>query len=93
MPKRPMTISFPKELYAAIDRLAKLQGGSKSALIISFLEPSLPAIENMSDVLERLQKSTPEEREQFMLQMVESEKAAKIHLEGLQDLNKGLTND
>lgn len=62
MPKIPMTISLPKDLYHAIDRLAELQHSSKSSLIISFLEPSLPTLTSMADLIEHLQNATPEQR-------------------------------
>ena len=93
MSKIPLTISLPRDLYNAIERLSTLQGGSKSALIVSFLEPSLPAIQNMSDVFERIQKATPEERDIFMAQISESEKLAQSHLDVLNKLNEGLSND
>ena len=62
MPKIPMTISLPKEIYHALDRLSELQHSSKSSLIISLLEPSLPTLISMADLIEHLQNATPEQR-------------------------------
>lgn len=65
MPKITLTVSLPKEIYHAIDRLSALQGSSKSALVVSVLEPALPTFENMADLIEVMQKATPEQRERL----------------------------
>lgn len=62
MPKITLTVSLPKEIYHAIDRLSALQGSSKSALVVSVLEPALPTFQSMADLIEHLQNATPEQR-------------------------------
>ena len=62
MPKITLTISLPKEIYRAIERLSALQGASKSSLVVSVLEPALPALTSLADLIEHLQNSTPEQR-------------------------------
>ena len=62
MPKITLTVSLPKEIYHAIERLSALQGASKSSLVVSVLEPALPALTSLADLIEHLQNSTPEQR-------------------------------
>lgn len=93
MTKIPMTVSLPKDIYNAIDRLAALQGSSKSALIVSYLEPSLPIIENMADLIERLQNSSPEERLKLMGQLVDIEQTTHDQMTKLTDFSKGVSNE
>lgn len=91
-PKIPMTISLPKELYDAIDRLSKLQNSSKSGLIISYLEPSLPVIKDMANFIEHLQTASPEERAKLHEKMLKTEKDALEQLQKLSD-STGELND
>lgn len=72
MPKVSFTVSLPKELYAAIDRLSVLQGASKSSLVVSILEPSLPSLVNMADLIEHLQNASPEERLKLQAQIFQT---------------------
>ena len=92
MPKIPMTISLPKELYAALDRLATLQGASKSSLIVSVLEPALPTFVSMADLIEHLQNATPEQRAAMQQQILQTEKDALEQLQELTD-STGELND
>lgn len=91
MPKIPMTISLPKELYAALDRLATLQGASKSALIVSVLEPALPSFVSMADLIEHLQNATPEQRAAMQQQILQTGQDATDQLDLLTASTKELT--
>lgn len=88
MPKIPMTISLPKEIYHALDRLSELQHSSKSSLIISLLEPSLPTLISMADLIEHLQNATPEQRAAMQEKILSTGQEAE---NALTDLNQAIT--
>lgn len=88
MPKITLTISLPKEIYHAIDRLSALQGSSKSALVVSVLEPALPTFQSMADLIEHLQNATPEQRALIQDQILATGQSAQ---NALTDLNQAIT--
>ncbi|HUH57255.1 MAG TPA: hypothetical protein VL020_01930 [Pseudomonadales bacterium] len=88
MPKITLTVSLPKEIYHAIERLSALQGASKSALVVSVLEPALPSLTSMADLIEHLQNSTPEQRALIQDQILATGQAAQ---DALTDLNQAIT--
>lgn len=62
---RRLTVSLSSEIYESIDRLAALQGVSKSFLINQYLAPAVPAINNTTALIERLRDATDAERLTF----------------------------
>lgn len=92
MPKITLTISLPKEIYHAIDRLSALQGSSKSSLVVSVLEPALPTFQSMADLIEHLQNATPEQRAKLHEKILKTEKDALEQLQKLTD-STGELND
>ena len=88
MPKITLTISLPKEIYHAIDRLSALQGSSKSSLVVSVLEPALPTFQNMADLIEHLQNATPEQRAAMQEKILSTGQEAE---NALTEINQAIT--
>lgn len=80
-----MTVTFDDELHAEITRLAALQGRTKSSLINEFMGASIPAMRNISDIIERLRAATDAERQAFKDGLGDLAGMAESDLEKLND--------
>lgn len=60
-----LTVTLNDDLYAAITRLADLQGCTKSSLINEFMGAAIPAMNNVSSVIEHLRTATEAEKQAF----------------------------
>lgn len=58
-----LTVTLDDELYNEISQLAKLQKKTKSAIINEFLSPAIPAMRNISRVIQYMHNATADERE------------------------------
>lgn len=91
MAKIPVTISIDPEIYYAVERLATLQGASKASIINSHLAPAVSTINSMSDLIETLRNSTPDQRIQILAKMQEVEEQALAQMDQLAAKAKGLS--
>ena len=79
------TITFDDELYFQISRLAKLQGRTKSSLINELLSSAIPFLTNTSDIIEKLQNATEEEKKSFEHALHEMARVSSKHIKTLGD--------
>lgn len=79
-----MTVTFDDELHAEITRLASLQGRTKSSLINEFMGASIPAMRNISTVIEHLRIATDAEKEAFKKGLDDLANTAKADADSLQ---------
>lgn len=63
-------VTLKPDLHAAVSRAATAAGTSKSAFISSLLEPSIPVLHRMAEVLEAA-AAAPQEAREGMLQALE----------------------
>lgn len=60
-----LSVTFNDDLYAAIDRLARAQGVTKSSVINEFLGASIPVMNNIAAIIEHLRTATDSEKKAF----------------------------
>ena len=93
MARIPFTVSIAPEAYEAVERLAKLQGSSKSSIINEYLVSTIDTMHSVADMIEMLKNSTPEQREAFKVKMEAVEKQALSQYQELNKSTKGLLDD
>lgn len=95
MTKIPLTVSLPPDVYDVIDRLATLQGSSKSSVLVRYLTSSLPSMIKQASVLDHLNSLSTQERlaveEELIRNDLLEEEIAR--LTNLLEIQKGLHND
>jgi len=79
-----MTVTFTDELHAEITRLAALQGRTKSSLINEFMGASLPAMRNISGIIEHLRTATQDEKDAFKQGLEDLANTAQADSDSLQ---------
>lgn len=60
-----MTVTFNQDLYDAIDRLARVQGVTKSSIINEYMGVSVPVMHNIANIIEHLRTATDAEKQAF----------------------------
>ena len=66
-----LSVTFNDDLYAAIDRLARAQGVTKSSVINEFLGASIPVMNNIAAIIEHLRTATDSEKKAFKDDLLE----------------------
>lgn len=78
--KPRITITLPPEQHALLQRLAGLQGGSMSAVLVDMLESVRPALERVCAAMEQAKAMHDGMREQLRQAAEESERAMQPHV-------------
>lgn len=79
-----MTVTFDDDLHYEITRLAALQGRTKSSLINEFMGASIPAMRNISSIIEHLRSATEAEKQAFKQGLDDLAHTAQTDVERLQ---------
>ena len=89
---RRLTVSLSDVIYNATERLAALQGVSRSSLINQYLSPAVPVINNTSALIERLRSATEAERLTFQAAFEDFSESVEADLDSFQGHVDGLGN-
>lgn len=61
--KPRLTVTLPEQVYATVQRVAAVQGGSMSSVIVELVESMEPGLRRIADLGEAMDRATEEQRQ------------------------------
>lgn len=81
---RRLTVSLQRDVYEAVTAQAEMRGCSRTAIINEILVAAVPALNKMTETMERAAKMTEAEREALrenLARMADDVEAASAHIQ------------